>query len=357
MRSRKSGQILLIVVLALSAARFSASVTFTVTNTNDSGPGSLRQAMLGANANSGLDTIAFAIGSGIQTIAPLSALPTITDPVIIDGTTQPGFSGTPVIELTGINAGTGATGLYITAGNSTVRGLVINQFDGQGVFIYGGYGGGANVIVGNYIGTDVSGKVAKGNGNPTAGGDGISIDYGSNNVIGGESAASRNLISGNISAGVLVANSFGNHILGNYIGTDVTGTVALGNTIQGILLVNSTNTTIGGTTAGARNIISGNGDGSNAGYTRAANVDIFGGGNNTVEGNYIGTSADGTASLGDQSSIGVVASSSGDVIGGSVLGARNVISGNGLAGIMSGPNWIAGNYIGPNAAGTATPTG
>ena len=95
MTNRRAGQILLLVVLALSVARFSTSVTFTVINTNDSGPGSLRQAILGANANSGLDTIVFSIGSGPQTIAPLSALPTITDPVVIDGTTQPGYAGTP----------------------------------------------------------------------------------------------------------------------------------------------------------------------------------------------------------------------------------------------------------------------
>src|SRR5713101_1262491 len=86
MTSRKAGQILLLVVLALSVARFSKSVTFMVINTNDSGPGSLRQAILGANANSGFDTIAFSIGSGPQTIAPLSPLPAITDPVIVDGT-------------------------------------------------------------------------------------------------------------------------------------------------------------------------------------------------------------------------------------------------------------------------------
>src|SRR6266542_7047742 len=120
MASRRGGRILLLVVLALSVARFSKSVTFTVINTNDSGPGSLRQAILGANATSGLDTIAFSIGSGLQTIAPLSALPTITDPVIIDGTTQPGYAGAPLIELNGANAGSGADGLSITAGNSTV---------------------------------------------------------------------------------------------------------------------------------------------------------------------------------------------------------------------------------------------
>src|ERR1700682_849666 len=136
MRSRNSGQILLLAVLALSAARFSKGVTFTVSNTNDSGPGSLRQAILNANANSGLDTIAFAIGSGLQTIAPLSPLPAITDPVIVDGTTTPGYAGAPLIELSGANAGTGVDGLEIMAGGSTILALVINRF--QASFLGGG---------------------------------------------------------------------------------------------------------------------------------------------------------------------------------------------------------------------------
>src|SRR5258708_1101639 len=107
-----------------------APMTFTVTNTNDSGPGSLRQAILDANAHAGADMIVFTIpGAGVNTIAPASALPTITDPVTIDGTTQPGFAGSPIIELSGAIAGP-ANGLNITAGSSTVLGLVINRFKG-----------------------------------------------------------------------------------------------------------------------------------------------------------------------------------------------------------------------------------
>ena len=106
-----------------------------VTNTQDSGTGSLRQVILDANANSGLDTITFNIaGGGQQTIQLLSALPVITDPVIIDGTTQPGFTDKPIIELDGSGAGIGQ-GLQIDAGNSTVRGLVINRFPGNGILL------------------------------------------------------------------------------------------------------------------------------------------------------------------------------------------------------------------------------
>src|SRR5262245_33484910 len=97
--------------------------TYTVTNTNDSGAGSLHQAILDANAHFGTDSIAFAIsGSGVHTIAIATDLPTITDPVVIDGTTQPGYVGNPLIEL---STATGRV-FVITGGNSTLRGLVLN---------------------------------------------------------------------------------------------------------------------------------------------------------------------------------------------------------------------------------------
>ena len=102
---------------------------FNVTNTADSGPGSLRQAILDSNAASGgVNTVYFDIpGRGAQTIAPLSPLPTITSPVLIDGWSQPGFAGTPLIEIDGSQAG-GGDGLVISDANVTVRGLDIGQF-------------------------------------------------------------------------------------------------------------------------------------------------------------------------------------------------------------------------------------
>ncbi|MCH7756255.1 hypothetical protein IH970_14180, partial [candidate division KSB1 bacterium] len=111
---------------------------FAITNTNDSGSGSLRQAILDANANPGKDEIVFNIpGAGPHTVQPTSALPTITDAVNIDGLTQPGAScnswpPTLQIELDGTNAGN-TSGLSISAGNSGVRGLVINRFLGNGI--------------------------------------------------------------------------------------------------------------------------------------------------------------------------------------------------------------------------------
>src|SRR6185295_985574 len=98
--------------------------------------------------------------SGVRTITPLSALPTITDPVVIDGSTQPGFAGVPIIELNGTSAGSGVNGLLITAGNSTVRGLVINRFNNIAISLSGA---GGNTIRGNYIGTAANGTSAQAN--------------------------------------------------------------------------------------------------------------------------------------------------------------------------------------------------
>ncbi len=135
--------------------------TFSVANTDDSGPGSLRQAIIAANNLAGLDTIDFAIpGTGPYTIQPLSGLPSIDDPVILDGTSQLGFTDHPIIELDGSQTG-GEVGLSIGAGGSTVRGLAINRF-AAGILLSGG---GGNYLEGNYIGTNVTGKLAVGNQN------------------------------------------------------------------------------------------------------------------------------------------------------------------------------------------------
>src|SRR5262245_22311506 len=131
--------------------------TYPVTTTAGRGPGSLRHAILDANANPGPDTITFNIGGGgVQTNAPTRSLPVITDAVDIDGTTQPGYVGKPLIVLTGSSAGPNASGIRIAAGNSTVKGLVINGFGGDGIVLTRR---GGNAIVGNYIGTDVTGTL------------------------------------------------------------------------------------------------------------------------------------------------------------------------------------------------------
>ena len=193
---------------------FPSSTTFTVNFANDANDGmcdathcSLREAIDAANANAGGDTIQFNIlGTGPHTIQPTSALPTITDPVIIDGYTQPGASPNTngpglglntvlKIELDGTNAGSGADGLTITTGNNTVRGLVINRFGGAGTqFGSAGIqigGSGGNIVEGNFIGVDVTGTSALGNS-----GSGVRITS-PNNTVGGTTAAAGNVISGN----------------------------------------------------------------------------------------------------------------------------------------------------------------
>src|SRR5205085_4734634 len=143
-------------VLFTASLPLSAAI-LTVINTNDSGAGSLRQAILDANVTAGPDVIHFQIGSGPKTIALISPLPVITESVTIDGTTQPGYSGSPIIELNGSSAGAGANGLRISGGGSLVTGLVINRFV-PAFPSTGGHGivlelAGGSEIRGNYIGT------------------------------------------------------------------------------------------------------------------------------------------------------------------------------------------------------------
>ena len=124
-----------------------AGGSFVVTNTNDSGAGSLRQAILDANAAAGAETITFAIpGSGRHTITVASALPAITENTTIDGTSQSGFIGTPLIELTG---GSSFAGLALTGHDAVVRSLSIYGF--QNAVEISGSG---NRLVGSYVGLD-----------------------------------------------------------------------------------------------------------------------------------------------------------------------------------------------------------
>ena len=235
------------------------NLTFVVTNTADSGAGSLRQAILDANANvSAQDLIEFDIpGSGPHTITPLSFLPTITDPVSIDGTSQPGYSGLPLIELNGTSAGALSNGLMITASNSFVSGLAINRFGtggtpaangGAGIVVQGP---GSNIFHSNFLGTDPSGTIARPNRS-----DGIFIDRSPNNQIGGGGLAG-NIISGNGRNGITLngVETTGTIVFGNFIGIDAFGAAARGNGGQGIAIFDSPSNFIG---AGERNVISGN---------------------------------------------------------------------------------------------------
>ncbi len=326
--------------------------SITVTNTNDSGTGSLRQAILTSNASTGtVETINFNIpvpsgsppppANTPRTITPLSALPTITDPVIIDATTQPGYSGTPIIELNGASAGS-ANGLNLTAGNSTVRGLAINRFSFHAIQIQTN---GGNTITGCYIGTDTSGTSALANGQ-----DAVYV-LTANNTIGGTTTGAGNLISGHASfnAGIyLNTGASGTIVQGNRLGTNAAGAAAIPNGFG--IVVFSANNTIGGTTAGAGNLISGN---SNTGLQLNGTSST----GNAVQGNLIGTDINGTVAVKNTNNgVQIVSAASNNLIGGTSAAARNIISGNGLNGVgiqASSGNTVQGNYIGTNAAGTA----
>ncbi|HET9667035.1 MAG TPA: FG-GAP-like repeat-containing protein, partial [Desertimonas sp.] len=320
--------------------------TLVVTNTNRSGPGSLYQAIVDANDPGPRDTITFNIpGPGPHTIAPTGDLPDITQPVVIDGTTQPDYAGTPLIEINGQNAGT-AFGLVVNGSNSIVRGLAINRFHHVGIVLSGA---GGHRLEANFIGTNTSGTAALGNLEQ-----GVFISS-PNNVIGGATAAERNVISGNTAQGVIIlgAAATGNVVSGNFIGSNVSGTARIPNGGAGVAVINgASDNTIGGTTAGAGNLISGN---TGPGVT----INTAGTTRNTVAGNLIGVNAAGSAALFNGNS-GVVLNTgtTNNTVGGTTTAARNVISGNNQSGVsVSGAgtsgNTVAGNHIGTNAAGSA----
>ncbi|MCH8050469.1 MAG: right-handed parallel beta-helix repeat-containing protein [Chloroflexi bacterium] len=298
------------------------------------GPCTLRAAIEQANFDAGTDTIEFNIaGAGPHTITPgASGLPTITDPVIIDGTSEPDFVSTPIVELDGANTGVGVDGLHIIAGNSTVKGLVINRFGGDGIELVTN---GGNTIEGNFIGTDVTGTLEQGNSR------GVYVNHAPFNTIGGTTSGARNVISGNEGYGVRIVGNLaiGNKIEGNYIGTDATGTLNLGNRFAGVVISGVAFNTVGGTTSGARNVISGNNKGIRITGSAATG--------NKVEGNYIGTDVTGTTNLGSDSfGVWIDNGASNNTIGGTTSGAGNVISGNAFSGVFI--DGAPSNTIGPS---------
>ena len=210
---------------------------------------SLREAITAANNTAGANTITFNIaGAGVQTINVSSPLPDISDTVILDASTQPGFSGTPLIELSGDSAGAGVSGLTTSASGSTIRGFIVNGFTDVGIRLDGT---GGNTIVGNFVGTNAAGTLAHANGST-----GIEVNS-PNNIIGGTTAADRNLVSGNAADGISFNTGADNSFVwGNYVGTDITGTASLGNGGEGVDIDSAAvGISIGGTAAGEGNVI------------------------------------------------------------------------------------------------------
>lgn len=346
-----------------------------VTNTNDDGWGSLRQAINVANNDEALTTVTFAIpqtdpGFNGQwfTIQPASALPELREPgTTVDGFSQPNTNPNgPEIFLDGssIPALEKAQGLWLFGDDTTVQGLAIGYF-ANGVNVAEAAG---VTLRGNYLGVDPSGTVAAPNRHS-----GVEVYYASDVHIGGTSAADRNLISGNGTeweAGINVDSSTNVWITGNYIGTDRSGANAIPNGV-GVSVFGegnkegeatgpaSSGVWIGGTDPGEGNLISGN---TVFGISVGNNVsDIW------IQGNRIGTTLDGMSALGNGSGVqcddcdggirlGGGRASTGVIVGGIGTGRGNLISGNNGPGIgmIGGSGYaIQGNLIGTDATGLA----
>jgi predicted outer membrane repeat protein len=242
---------------------------FLVTNTNDSGPGSLRQAILDSNGaallNGNPNVILFDIpGSGVQVISPVNPLPTVTQSSDIEGYSQPGATPNSLvggdnadllIRIDGANLPAGSNGLVLDAGGSTVGGLDLTGFQqfagagGNGIEVLAS----GDTVAGNFIGTDPTGTTTVGNG-----GDGVLLLIVSNTIVGGATAAASNLISGNAGNGVEISGGSGNQVQGNFIGTDVNGAPVLGNGNDGILLWQGASANTVGGSGAAANLIAGN---------------------------------------------------------------------------------------------------
>jgi len=375
---------------------------FTVTNTLDHGEGSLRAAIELANRAGAAARIEFAIGDGPVTLRLGSPLPKIEFSGLVDGWTQPGFSGAPVVEITGADAGAGS-GLEIVGSDITVRGLAITGWAEDGIFVHdcadvtlvglhlgidqggttaaGNTGNGIRAVQadrcaiggpgdltvvssgnggfgmwfqscsharveGSVIGTDTHGRIALPNKNG-----GIRVDHSGHAVLGGADEGQRNLISGNGEYGVLIAGpgSVGTTIIGNRIGTDVDGLTAVPNQLSGILVWDTPEVRVGGPAAGEGNLVSGN-----------LHYGVLFGGEQArrpvVMGNRIGTDVTGGAALPNGHSGVVFQSTPEPRVGGAAEGEGNLISGNLRYGIeitrpLSAGGLVLGNYIGVDVSG------
>ncbi len=323
------------VVLGVLLSGPSSAATFTVTNTADEGPGSLRQAILDANASPGADTIVFDIqlidpdcSSGVCEIHPSTNLPAITEQVTIDGYTEPGASPNTAsdgttnavlkIQIIGDEDGDLTSyGLEVRGSNSVIRGLTISDFD-RGIYVVNAAG---VTIGGCFVGTEANGMSAYGNDA------GILAVDAANIAIGGTDPADRNLISGNVFSGVDLQDCDGAQIQGNLVGTNAPGTLAIGNG-NGISVASFTTTasvTIGGPGEGAGNVISGN-------FSNGILLSLQPGSAVLVQGNGIGVGFGGAAILGNGFA-GVRVAAEGAQIGGLGPGEGNVIANSGSAGV------------------------
>lgn len=305
------------------------------------------QALVSGTLQSGTsnppDVIAFNIpASGVQTIAPPVPLPEVTDPVIIDATTQPNS------ELNTAAIGTNAVlrielwHSLVLNGSSTVRGL---SMPAGGLFLRGGN----NLVAGSFIGVLPDGATAPGLAAGAPPQTGVIVES-SGNSIGGSALADRNLISGNNQSGILVrAGANGTSIRGNLIGSNAAATGAVPNG-TGLRIRHASNTTLGGSGAAEGNLISGNTT-FGVRVERGSASEVVSG--LTILGNRIGTTGDGSGALGNGAGLTITAQNV--TVGGTNAGAGNLISGNpgGGLGIANATGVsVVGNRIGTNLGGT-----
>ena len=337
--------------------------TFLVTNTADSGDGSLRWAIDQANATDEADTIEFNIpiptsvrGRYVRD-PPVSALPALSDTsggTTIDGRTQTAFTGDtnplgPEIVLDGSAITVAASGLHLSSDDNQVHGLNIQRFSRNGILMEGD----DNLVTGCFIGTNATGtEVAK---NVYYG---IAIQDASGNLIGGTSADAGNVISGNsVSIWINGDSSTGNVLQGNRIGTDPTGSIVLtngwgtGTNDDGIVIDAGSNNLIGGTAPGAGNLISGFWE--QAIWIRGSAT------GNLMQGNRIGTNGTGTEMLdfdgrGHSSLRGILIEESAN----NLVGSGNLVAGNFFGVVIDGAgatgNVVQGSLIGTDVTGTNT---
>jgi parallel beta-helix repeat protein len=308
--------------------------TYTVNNTLDDGSsGSLRWAIEQVDLDSSPDVIDFAIpGTGLHTITLGSSLPQITNPVLIDGTSQTGYDGTPLIAIDGSGLSASDWIFWDTAGSSTIQGLAIGGCTGAGIVMTTA---GNNLVQSCYIGTP-DGIAAEGNGV------GIEIFGSAGNTIGGSTSSARNIISASTSQGIAIGDAQAtdsNLVEGNYIGVDATGSVGMANGQNGLLLDHSAFNTISG------NVISGNTD--DGILIQQVNGTST---NNMISDNQIGTSYDGISAIPNMLDGIELNGVSNTTI------TSNVVSGNAQNGIILDPGTtstaIQSNMIGTNPAGT-----
>lgn len=321
-------------ILWISTGLVSYAATYTVSNLNDAGAGSLREAINSANAVAGPHTINFSVTGTISLTTGNFA--NINRQITIDG----GTLGNVVLNCNN-SADFGFFLVDATCVNSEIRNMVINNFKVHGIAIISANATGIKVT-NCRIGTNAAGTAAS----TLAGSvNGIVIDGSSGNTI------SNCVISGCRAFGIQVSNGDNNIFTGNIIGLNAAGTATIPNTFSGIQLANnSDNTTIGGSTVAARNVISGNG---NHGI-QIVNTSI----NTKIYGNYIGTNSAGTAGFGNaQQGIHILNTSTGTEVGSATAGTGNVISANGFSGVyideVCNNTIVKGNIIGLNATGTA----